>query len=59
MVGHMGDGVNANTFEAVSAELMLTQAAVLARLDPDEDGDEPKYWEIIHELRRRGSACRS
>jgi hypothetical protein len=52
----MGEGDSANTFEAVSAELMLVEAVVLARLDPDEDGDEPKYWEIIHELRRRGSA---
>jgi hypothetical protein len=53
MVDHMGDGVNEKSFDALSDGVMLDRAVALAQLDPvDEDRE---YWEISHELRRRGS----
>jgi hypothetical protein len=54
MVGHMVGEVDKNTFEALSDELLVDHAVALARLDPVEEDRE--YWEIIHELRRRGSS---
>jgi hypothetical protein len=56
MVRAMGDAVDRKTFDALSDELLLDQAVALARLDPDEDGEEREYWDRIHALRRHGSS---